>query len=211
MRLERLEGVIAKDRAADMSVPLLCLPAEERDKARAWLERRQPPGTVLAAVCPGANQPANFWPLERFEEIGHRLASLKGIVPIVIGGPAEREMGERLLTAWGRGINAAGEFSVLGSAALLGQCQFLVGLDTGTTHLAAALGTPCVTISGERNPPGQWTPLGPGHIVLRHPVPCSGCGHRVCPVPDHPCMTGISTEQVWAAIMDVSARHATMG
>ena len=209
MRLERLAGDIAGDPAADMAPPLLRSGPQEREAARAWLEERRPAGTVFAAICPGANQPANFWPLERFEEIGRRLSSLDGVVPLVIGGPAEREMGGRLLAAWGRGVNAAGQFSVMGSAALLGQCRFLVGLDTGTTHLAAALGVPCVTISGERNPPGQWAPLGPGHVVLRHPVPCAGCGHRVCPVPDHPCMTGIGTDRVWAAVLEVNARASS--
>ncbi len=206
LRLERLEkDGIAADRTADMGIPLLRLPPGERDRAGAWLGTRQAPGTALVAICPGANQPANFWPLERFEEIGRRLLSRGGVTLLVVGGPAEREMGARLLAAWGGGINAAGEFSVVGSAALLGRCRFLVGLDTGTTHLAAALGVPCVVLSGERNPPGQWAPLGEGHVILRHPVPCAGCGHRVCPVPGHPCMTGLTVEQAWAAVQQVAA------
>jgi len=205
LRVERLErDGITKDRAADFAVPLLRVPVSDQEKAWQWLAERGGSGQRLAAICPGANQPANFWPLDRFEEIGRRLPSLDGILPVVIGGPAEREMGNRLLAAWGRGINAAGEFSVMGSAALLSQCRFLVGLDTGTTHLAAAFGVPCVVVSGERNPPGQWQPLGEGHLVLRHPVPCAACGHRVCPLPNHPCMTGLTVEQVWDAINEVN-------
>ncbi len=210
MRLERLEGAVAGDRVADMGGPLLRLPAEEQDKARAWLEERQAVGTVFAAVCPGANQPAKFWPMERFEEIGRRLIA-QGIEPVVIGGPVERAMGDRLLAAWGGGINAAGQFSVMESAALLSRCRFLVGLDTGTTHLAAALGVPCVALYADRDPPGQWEPLGEGHVLLHRPVPCGGCRAFDCPVPDHPCMTGISTEQVWAAIQQVNARAAPAG
>ena len=205
MRLERLEGDIAKDRAADMREPLLRVPMEEQDKARAWLAGQRQPGTVFAAVCPGANQPAKFWPMERFEEIGRRLIA-QGIEPVVIGGPVERGMGDRLLAAWGHGINAAGQFSVMGSAALLSRCRFLVGLDTGTTHLAAALGIPCIALYADRDPPGQWEPLGEGHVLLHHAVPCGGCRAFNCPVPDHPCMTGISIEQVWTAIQEVNAR-----
>jgi len=209
LRLERLEqDGVAMDRAADMGIPFLRLPPDERDRATAWLGARQASGTALVAICPGANQPANFWPIERFEEIGRRLLSLGGITLLVVGGPAERETGERLLAAWGGGINAAGGFSVVGSAALLSRCRFLVGLDTGTTHLAAAFGIPCVVLSGERNPPGQWTPLGEGHCVLRHPVPCAGCGYRVCPVPNHPCMTGLTVDQAWAAIARTNALAA---
>ena len=205
MRLERLESDLVGDRAADMKMPLLSLPPKEQDEARMWLEKQRPSGTVLAAVCPGANQPAKFWPMDRFEEIGRRLIA-QGIEPIVIGGPVERAMGDRLLAVWGHGINAAGQFSVMGSAALLGQCRFLVGLDTGTTHLAAALGVPCIALYADRDPPGQWEPLGEGHILLHHAVPCGGCRAQECPVPHHPCMTGISTEHVWAAILEVGAR-----
>ncbi len=207
MLLERLEKDIGADRAADMRMPLLCLPLEERDKARAWLEEQRPSGTVFAAVCPGANQPAKFWPMERFEEIGRRLIAQQ-VEPVVIGGPVERAIGNHLLAVWGRGINAAGQFSVMESAALLSQCRFLVGLDTGTTHLAAALGVPCVALYADRDPPGQWEPLGAGHVLLHHAVPCGGCRTVECPVPNHPCMTGISTEQVWSAILGVIAHSA---
>lgn len=209
LRLERLEkDGVAADRAADMAIPLLHLLPEEQGRARAWLDARQTGGTALVAICPGANQPANFWPLERFEEIGRRLLAAGGVTLLIIGGPAEREMGERLLASWGAGINAAGEFSVVGSAALLRECRYMVGLDTGTTHLAASFGVPCVVLSGERNPPGQWAPLGEGHRILRHPVPCAGCGHRVCPLADHPCMTGITVEQAWAAVQQAEALAA---
>lgn len=208
LRLERLEKDIPSDRAADMHAPLLHLPLEEQDNARLWLKEQCPSGTRFAAVCPGANQPAKFWPMDRFEEIGRRLIA-QGVEPIIIGGPVERAMGERLLAAWGRGINAAGQFSVMGSAALLSQCRFLVGLDTGTTHLAAALGVPCVALYADRDPPGQWEPLGERNILLHHAVPCGGCRAKECPVPNHPCMTGISTEQVWAAILEVDARLAS--
>ena len=207
MRVERLEeDGIAKDHAADFAMPLLNVLQHERGEALAWLAAHGGAGQTFAAICPGANQPANFWPLDRFEEIGRRLPMLGGILPLVIGGPAEREMGSRLIAAWGRGINAAGEFSVMGSAALLGECRFLVGLDTGTTHLAASLGIPCVVVSGERQSPGQWAPMGKGHQVLRHSVPCAGCGQSVCPVLGHPCMTGLTVEQVWAAIVKVNGR-----
>ncbi len=195
LRLERLEkDGFPADHAADLGIPLLTLPAAEREKARQWLDERREAGRSFVAVCPGANQSAKFWPLERFEEIGRRLLAQGDLEPLVIGGPVEREMGDRLLAAWGRGINAAGEFSVMGSAALLNECRFLVGLDTGTTHLAAALGIPCVALYADRDPPGQWEPLGEGHILLRHPVPCAGCGLEDCPVPDHPCMTGITVD-----------------
>lgn len=180
------------------------MPKPELEQANQWLAIRRNHTKVLTAICPGANQSAKFWPLDRFEEIGRRLIEQGESDLIVIGGPAERSIGNQLTAAWGNGINAAGQFSVMESAALLSRCKFLLGLDTGTTHLAAALGIPCIALYADRDPPGQWEPLGNNYVLLRHPVPCGCCGLKECPIPDHPCMTKITTESVWSAILQIN-------
>lgn len=204
MRLDRLraDGLNAPDRQVFAS-PLLRPSKPSLEAARSWLaERRAYPNRELVAICPGAKQPANFWPQDRFIEIGRRLLAQRCYEPIVIGGPAEQEIGEKMISAWGDGVNAAGQFDVEGSAALLHECAFLIGLDTGTTHLAASVGIPCVALYGQKNPPGQWVPLGGAHRLLSAPpVSCAGCGLTVCSKEAHPCMRGISVEEVWAEIV----------
>lgn len=203
-RLEnlRMDGVdISLE--SDFSRPFLRLPDATRYTVQTWLKsRRRYPGKHLVAICPGARSQSNTWPLKRFTEIGRRLINLGAYEVVVCGGPAECATGEILVQEWGEGINAAGCFSVLESAALLGACHFMVGLDTGTTHLAAAVGTTCVTLQGGRIQPGIWHPLGNNHTVLRFPVPCSGCGLTTCKLSMHPCMRGISVEVVWQAILN---------
>jgi ADP-heptose:LPS heptosyltransferase len=216
LRIERLErDGVAPDRDHDFAQPLFVVPEDVMQKTRQWvaeqLGSRQgaaglPVGgssradRPLVAICPGANAPSKLWPFERFEEIGKRLIAMDDVVPLVVGGPMEREIGDRLIKSWNAGINAAGLFSVSESAGLLSQCRLLIGLDTGTTHLSAAVGTPCVVMHADRNPPGQWEPLGDGHQILRHYVPCAGCASINCPVAGHPCMTNISVERVWQAV-----------
>jgi ADP-heptose:LPS heptosyltransferase len=203
LRLERLQadGIEVRPEI-DLKPPLLSPPPAEMCTTDEWLRaRRQAPDRLLVAVCPGANQQANFWPRERFVEIGRRLIADGRFEPLVVGGPAERAAGDEMVTTWGLGLNAAGQFSPLGSAALLRRCAFLIGLDTGTTHLAAAVGIPCVALYGDRNPPGQWFPLGEGHRILQHRTPCGGCRHSLCPLPAHPCMHGITVDTAWSAIL----------
>ena len=74
---------------------------------------------------------------------------------------------------------------------------FMWGLITGTTHLAAAVGTRCFAIYGERNNPGLWIPNGRGHRIIYHEVECAGCRLFECPLQEHPCMKNISIEAVW--------------
>ncbi len=182
----------------DLRIPLLSFSPIEGENIDKWLEsRRRNLSGPLIAIAPGCKTQANAWPLENFIQLGSRLIAEKNCEIIVVGGNAEREIGEQLIAAWGSGINSAGAFSVRESGALLAKCDLYIGLDTGTTHLAAVVGTKCFAIYGERNNPGHWFPLGNGHAVVFHPVKCAGCRLQDCPLPDHPCMTGISLESVW--------------
>jgi len=63
--------------------------------------------------------------------------------------------------------------------ALLSELDVVVCGDTGVGHLAAALGTPVVTLFG----PTDWrltAPRGPVEVV-RHPTPCSPCFYGRAP------------------------------
>jgi ADP-heptose:LPS heptosyltransferase len=209
-RLERLKlDSIDISIESDFSRSFLEIPPSDMDRVQLWLRKeRRYPDRALVAICPGSKQPANLWPLDRFTEIGKRLLGTGRYELLVVGGQAEEQVGNNMLEIWGDGVNSAGQFSVLGSAALLAQCVFCIGLDTGTTHIAAALGVRCVALYGERDNPGRFEPLGDKHIVLRIEVPCAGC--RViearCPVEGHPCMTGISVDAVWAAVQQMEDR-----
>ncbi len=214
LRLERIRmNGIDCSLESDLSKPFLALPMDAVKEAKEWLScYRTKPGKPLIAICPGCKQPANSWPIDRFIEIGQRLVQQGKAEVLIVGGPAEHEIGEQMVKIWGAGLNAAGKFPVIVSAALLSQCKFMVGLDTGTTHLAAAQGIPCVAIYGSREEPGRFFPLGTGHTVLRNPVECAGCRLILepCRVYGHPCMNGITVDAVWDAIerMQLSLGHA---
>ncbi len=198
-RLERILRDVIPSEIADLATPLMFFSDEEIHEARNWLaSRRQKPDARLIALAPGCKTKANQWPEDRFAALGGQLEDIENYEIVIIGGKAERETGERL----GFGINAAGEFSVRQSGALLSLCDGYIGLDTGTTHLASAVGTPCFSIYGERNNQGQWLPLGDGHVTLFHRVECAGCRHEVCPLPDHPCIRGIEVEDVWQHLQE---------
>ena len=88
--------------------------------------------------------------------------------------------------------------------ALLSELDVLVSGDTGVAHLAAALGTPVVTLFGPTDPRLS-APRGPGR-VMTHPVPCAPCFYRTCPI-EHPCLLGITG----AAVLDAVRQLAGVG
>lgn len=179
----------------------LALSPAELAAADAWLaERGLLDGRTLVGFCPGSKWASKLWPEERYQELGRRLTRELGIYPILFGGAADQPIAERLLTAWGTGQSAAGALNVRQAAAALKRCALYVGNDTGTMHLAAAVGTPCVTPFSAQDWPGRWYPYGTGHTVLRRAVPCEGCLQPVCPVNGLRCLTEISPDAVFAAI-----------
>lgn len=145
---------------------------------------------------PGSKWASKVWPEERFIEVGRQLVQTLGIFPVIFGGPEDRKLGERLVNAWGRGANAAGELPVRQAAAALSRCRLYVGNDTGTMHLAAAVGTPCVVLMSALDWPGHWNPYGSGHMVLRRSVPCEGCLLKVCEREGMRCLKEIGVAEV---------------
>ncbi|MBX3285366.1 MAG: glycosyltransferase family 9 protein, partial [Actinobacteria bacterium] len=187
--------------------PWLAPPPDSRAASDAWRAAHVPRGgRPVVTVVTGTLMDAKRWPFDRWVELGRRLVD-RGLLPVVVGGPADRVEGDALVAAWAGGANAAGQLEPLASAALLADAHLHVGTDTGTTHLAGAVGTPVVALFSHRAPIPQWTPMGAGHRVVDHPVPCAGCLAVSCPVASHPCMTGITVDQVWAAVEQVLAEH----
>jgi ADP-heptose:LPS heptosyltransferase len=173
------------------------IPSKIEDHVLDWLAgQRRLPHRPLIAVCPGAKTRACIWPAKNFLELGRRLLA-EGTELLLLGGPEHGPDAEILLSSWGSGINGIGKFSVWETASALKHCDFLIGVDTGTTHLAAAVGTRCLAIFSQREISCRWEPMGDGHEIIRHPVPCQGCGLAVCNMPGHPCMTGTTVDVVF--------------
>lgn len=178
---------------------------DEIDQARRWWERvtdGRYPVPLTVAIGPGAKWSSKRWMPDRYEELGRMLWKRKGLLPIVFGGPEDRDVAQSLVRNWGFGVCAAGKLSVRQSAAVLRSVTMYVGNDTGTMHLAAAVGIPCVAVFSAQDSPGRWSPYGEGHRSLRIPVPCSGCRLPVCDRGNW-CLAAIDVQMVYQACIEV--------
>lgn len=162
-----------------------------------------PDGTIRVGVCAGAEYgPAKRWPLERFAEVVNQVSAQHA--PFrwqLFGAPGEKEMGEKLSAMLqAPHENLVGKTRLSELIAKLRQCQLLLTNDTGTMHLAAALGIPTVSIFGSTCPI-ETGPLGERHIVIQHKIPCSPCFERECPFGHYDCMTKVTPAEVAAAVL----------
>ncbi len=178
------------------AAPAVTAPRLEPDaEAVAWAAATLPDGPWIG-LNPGATYgAAKQWFPDRFIELGRRL-SKKGRL-VIVGGPAEAELGERVAKGVD-GLNLAGKTRIPQLAAAIARCRLFVTNDTGPMHVADAVGAPMVAIFG----PTDWIetpPYGRSHTIVRHEIECSPCKKRVCPLGHHDCMKRLTVEQVWKA------------
>jgi asparagine synthase (glutamine-hydrolysing) len=201
------ELLLARLAASNLPIPPagggcmdLGLGTAEKTEVREWLDQLPGDGgRPWVAFGPGSKMPAKQWPEERFEEVGQALIARHDIWPVVFGGAEDGKVATRLLTGWKRGYNAAGQLSLRGAARALKGCALYVGNDTGTMHLAAAVGVRSAAIFSARDWPGRWNPYGQGHRVLRTQIDCEGCGLVECVERKNECLKIVTVEQVLAA------------
>ena len=174
------------------------------DEARAFREKVNeaalPDAMLTMGVCPGATfGPAKRWFPERFAEVLNRLEACT----LLFGSPAEREIAEKVADHLsGPALNLAGKTSLRELAAGLKECDVVLTNDTGTMHLAAAVGTPVVAIFGSTNPVTTG-PYGQANRVVRHPMPCAPCLKRTCPLGHLECMNRVTVDMVLEAVQDI--------
>jgi lipopolysaccharide heptosyltransferase II len=206
--VERLLAIVrAAGFAADDAEFPLELDDSNRRSVTALLDQAGIAGAEpMIAFAPGAKLEPNRWPVDRFIEVGKSLAA-RGYAIVVLGGSSEAAMCERIAKAIGRNCaSLAGKTTVRDSCEVLTRCTMLVCNDSGVQHLAAAVGTPCVSLFTRREFPGMWWPHGPQHEVLLKDVECHTCFLDSCPY-DNKCIKAIGVDEVFAAAGRVLARQ----
>lgn len=154
---------------------------------------------IHLGICPGAEYgEAKRYPVERYAAAVADLRARRPDLAIrvsLFGSPAERAIGEDLASRIEAPVeNRVGRTGLGDLVEELRTCHLLATNDTGTMHLAAALGVPVVAVFGSTEP--AWTaPLGEGHRIVRHRVECSPCFRRECPI-DYRCMLRIPPERL---------------
>lgn len=119
---------------------------------------------------------------------------------IVLIGSSKKRLKELTDGAELKCIDLIGRTSLRDLCLLVKRFRVFIGPDSGPTHIAAALGVPCVFLYSGTNAFEQWKPLSESAVILRHAVPCSPCHLEVCKVPGHPCMSEIRPEAVLQAL-----------
>jgi ADP-heptose:LPS heptosyltransferase len=157
-----------------------------------------PDGYVV--VHPGASVPARTWAPDRFAEAVAVLGAA-GLTVVVTGTAAEADLTARVAAGHRGAVDAAGLLDLAALANVLRGAAAVVVGNTGPAHLAAAVGTPVVSVFPPTVPAVRWRPWGVPHVLLGDQgIACAGCRARCCPRPGHPCVDGIDPVAVLGAV-----------
>ena len=142
--LRFLGGTVGRDHLE------LWLSHDDRQFAQNYLPTQS--HQTCIAIALGAGHPKRIWPPARFAEVAHILMRQHALHIVLVGAKTDRPLVEQFLAALPPESrqhvhDAVGQTPLRQTAALLARCRLFIGNDSGPTHLAAAMQTPCLQVS----------------------------------------------------------------
>ena len=149
------------------------------------------PGASVPARAPGAAWAGTL--ATALVDAGYRV--------VVTGGPRETGLTAAVTAAAPGAVDLGGATDLAQLADVLDRAACVVVGNTGPAHLAAAVGTPVVSLFAPVVPAERWRPWQVPHVLLGDQgAPCALTRARTCPVSGHPCLDGVPVEQAVAAV-----------
>jgi ADP-heptose:LPS heptosyltransferase len=140
---------------------------------RLGLEARRP----LVGVHPSGGRPVKQWDVARWAEVVSRLQRDFGATVLITGAAGDRPLAEVVARGLpGRAVDLTGKLAVRETLAVIARLDLFLSPDTGPMHMAAAVGTPSVSVFGPSDPARYFSaPPGARHLVVRRDLWCSPC------------------------------------
>jgi ADP-heptose:LPS heptosyltransferase len=153
------------------------------------------------AVAIGAKWVTKRWPPSHYAELLRRAQEEFGGTCLLLGTSEDSKSSAEVMNSLhGPSRDLIGKTSLTRFAALLSLCDVMVGNDTGSLHLGAALGRPCVApytcTRVALHGPYTWMKGG-----VETSVPCGGSYRKSCP--DMICMPELTPERLWPKLAEI--------
>jgi ADP-heptose:LPS heptosyltransferase/glycosyltransferase involved in cell wall biosynthesis len=191
--------------AAPELEPVIWLTAEDERFADEFFRKDNLESNKTIGLFAGAQSPGRVY--AHYGKAISKICMDRQLTVIAFGSGSERHLNESNLKDIGvRTINLSGRTTLRQTAAILKRCRLAVGAETGTAHMACAVGTPNVVLLGGGHF-GRFMPYSPLTSIACLPLECYQCNWR-CKFGSPHCVWDISphviTEAVRSALEELS-------
>lgn len=152
-------------------------------------------GSRFAVLFAGTRWESKRWFPAQIGACARMIHERHGLAVVLLGGEEDRQPAEAALAGpGGAATNLVGRTSLREAIGIIARAQVAVGPDTGLMHIAAALGTPVVSLWGATSP-ARTGPYGFADLVVQGRAACAPCYRRRCAI-GRVCMQSISVEEI---------------
>jgi len=204
LQIVRAFGIDVKD-----TIPKLWVGDKTVEKMRRLLSREGVAGTKdYVSINPFSRWPYKEWNREKWIQIIDWLWNDYKVSAVIVGSSEEKEGAEYIKNhSCGQVFNLTGKTTLGELAGLLSLSLLHIGVDSAAPHIAAALGTPTVTIYGP-SVWREWAPPGALHSVITPDRDCAPCHQRGCDGSGvSKCLEELTVEKVRGAIQEFLGIH----
>lgn len=164
-------------------------------------------GEKWLGIAPFAAHKGKMYPLVKMEEVLQLLHNHLSLRIFLFGGGPEEE---RILAEWDRKYmrvhSLAGKLRLGEELQVMRQLDLMLSMDSGNMHLASLVGTPVVSIWGATHPYAGF--MGWNQDTERAIQktldcrPCSVYGNRPCYKGYYPCLTELSSKEIYMSLIN---------
>ena len=170
------------------------LPDEDASVARLLATLTRP----FAALFLGSTWESRLWFADRYATVVDALDA-DGLDAVLVGGRDVRALADATVRSARRPpLDLTGKTSLREAFGVLARARVAIGPDSGPMHLAAAAGTPVVSLWGA-TAPARSAPFGSERLVVIGRTACVPCYLRRCPI-GRRCMQDITPARVVAQV-----------
>jgi len=181
-----------------------------RGETARFASRPHPAGDLSDCVilAPGTRLGIKGWMAEGWVGLAAAIIERTSLDVVVIGRGEEAEMAARIAAVLppDRLRDLVGQVDLADLPGVMQSAAAFVGVDTGTTHLAASIGMPTVALFSGFTDIRVWAPMGPATVVVHGGAGCAPCtlpSETLCPY-QRRCMSVINPEAVLSAMSGVA-------
>jgi lipopolysaccharide heptosyltransferase II len=158
-----------------------------------------------AVLFVGTRWQSKQWLPQQMADCARFLRDSHKLGVILLGGKEDQSIADAVLNCYAEEVrNLVGQTSLRDALGLIARAHVAVGPDTGLMHIAAAVGTPVVSLWGATSP-RRTGPYGFDDLLVQGRAACVPCYRRRCPI-GHVCMKSIGANEIQAKIASALAR-----